>query len=101
MTATNTQTLSKNSDAIARNRYDRFMYFVAIVNPLMTLPQAITIWTSQSAQDVSLTTWVAYAISAICWMIYSIIHRETALLINSVIWFVLELVVIAGILIHN
>ncbi len=81
--------------------FDRFMYIVAIVFPLTTLPQAIKIWVSQSAQDVSMITWSAYVVSASCWLIYSIIHKEKVLIINSALWVLLESSVLVGAIVYG
>ena len=81
--------------------FNRFMYVIAIIIPLMTIPQIITIWTNKSAQDVSLLTWSAYLFSALCWLIYSIIHKDRPLIINSILWVILETFVIAGIIIYG
>jgi len=84
-----------------QDSFDKLMYFVAVVIPLMTIPQIIKIWNNKSAQDVSLETWVAYLISAILWLIYAIKHKEKPLILNSILWILLELLVIAGVIFYG
>jgi len=79
---------------------DDFIYIVAIIIPLMTIPQVLKIWISRSAENVSLITWSAFLLSAVSWLFYSIIHKDKPLIINSVLWIILELFVIIGILIY-
>jgi len=81
--------------------FDKFMYLIAIVIPLLTIPQIILIWVNKSAQDISLITWGAYLFSAICWLIYSIIHKEKPLIANSILWVLLEALVIVGVIIYG
>ena len=81
--------------------FDDFMYVIAIVMPLTTIPQIIQIWTNKSAQSVSIITWSAYVFSASCWLVYSIVHKEKVLIINSILWVILELMVVVGIIIYG
>jgi len=81
--------------------FDHFIYIVAIVIPLMTIPQVLMIWINKSAQDVSLITWSAYLFSALCWLTYSIIRKDKPLIINSILWVILESLVIVGVIIYG
>ncbi len=81
--------------------FDHFIYIVAIVIPLMTIPQILKIWVNKSAQDVSLISWIAYLFSALCWLTYSIIHKNKPLIINSALWVLLESFVIVGVIIYG
>lgn len=77
------------------------MYFVAIVMPLTTIPQIAEIWTTKSAENVSLITWSAYVFSALCWLAYSIIHKEKVLIVNSAMWVLLEITVVIGVITYS
>ena len=77
------------------------MFVIAVVIPLMTLPQIITVWGNQSADNISLTTWVAYLFSAVCWLINSLLTKNKALAINQMLWVVLELILIVGIILYS
>lgn len=81
--------------------FEHFIYVVAIIIPLMTIPQVLKIWINKSAQDVSLITWSAYSFSALCWLTYSIIRKDKPLIINSILWVILESLVIVGIIIYG
>ena len=80
---------------------DDFIYIVAILIPLMTIPQILIIWTNKSAQDMSLITWSAFLVSAIMWFIYSVVHKDKPLIINSALWVILESLVVIGIIIFG
>jgi len=81
--------------------YDKFMYGIAVFIPLTTLPQAWDIWSSKSAEDVSIITWGFFTFSAICWLIYALIHRDKILIINHILWVILETLVLTGIIIYR
>ena len=78
---------------------DNLIYFFAIIIPLMTIPQIWIIWVNKSAQDMSLVTWGAFLVSAFVWLTYSIVHKDKPLIINSVLWVILESLVVIGIII--
>ena len=75
------------------------MLIVAIIIPLMTIPQVLKIWINRSAEDVSLITWYAYLFSAVVWLAYGLVHKDKPLIFNSVLWVILETLVIVGIII--
>lgn len=77
------------------------MFIIAVVIPLMTLPQIISIWGTRSAANVSLSTWLAYLFSATCWLIHSILTRNKTLAVNQILWVALESIVVVGILIYR
>ena len=80
---------------------DRAMMFVSIVNPLVAIPQAVIIYSNQSATDVSLATWVSFTLVGIVLTFYSIAHRIKPMIINQILWFIVDFAIIAGILIYG
>ena len=48
---------------------DRVMDVVAVVSPLLGVPQAVQIFTEQDATGVSLFSWVAFAAVAIVFLV--------------------------------
>ena len=80
---------------------DDLMLVFAIMVPLMAIPQAITIWSNKSALDVSLITWVAFLVSSIAWLIYSLVHKNKPLIANSSLWVIINSSVILGIILFR
>jgi uncharacterized protein with PQ loop repeat len=69
---------------------------VAIVSPIMTVPQVYQIFNSQTAAGVSPISWFAYTITSIIWFYYGIIHKEKPIIVNSVIGGILSACVLFG-----
>ncbi len=69
---------------------------MAVVTPLMTLPQVYLIYANKSADGVSALTWSAYVFSAVIWLTYGMIHQEKPIILNSIIGGILSLCVLAG-----
>ena len=87
------------------NKWKRFMdraiYVVGILGPIMTMPQLIKIWAEKNAIGVSATTWIAYLLVAIFWLIYGTIHREKLIMTASILWIIVDILVVIGIIIYG
>ena len=80
---------------------DRLMYVVAFAYPLTTIPQIITIFSNQSAKDVSLTSWILYAVCAAVTLLYALSYKLKPLIVEGVLWTLMYAAVIAGILLYQ
>lgn len=74
---------------------------VAVVQPLMVLPQALQIYNNHSAADVSLLTWSMLLIFNISNFIYGLVFRIKPLIINNAIWVIVDTAVVVGILLYR
>lgn len=74
---------------------------IAIIEPVMTLPQIYEIWIKQQAEGVSSTTWGLYIFAAIIWLMYGIQLRDRPLIISSFLWIITESAVLVGVLIYS
>ncbi len=63
---------------------DKWMYFVALIWPVMTLPQTITIFQTQDASNISRVTWITYVITASLWLSYWISHKEKPIIFSNI-----------------
>jgi len=80
--------------------FDRFLLFVAIVSPLMVLPQILKIYVEHDTSGVSTLTWGLFALFNIPWVGYGILHKDKPIAIGYSLWFVANLVVLIGALIY-
>lgn len=76
----------------------RLTLVAAVVQPLMTLPQAVQIYTTQDAKGVSLFTWLGFLIFGAIFLAYGIKYRLKPIVVAQSLWFVLQLSVVIGIL---
>ena len=70
----------------------------AVAQPLMTLPQAVQIYTTQDASGVSLFTWLGFLVFGAIFLAYGIRYRLKPIALAQSIWFVLQLAVVIGII---
>jgi uncharacterized protein with PQ loop repeat len=75
---------------------DKIAYPVALIVPLSSLDQALSIWQEKSAVGVSIVLWVMLFMTSSFWIFYGIIHRERVILFGH-----LALVCISGLIIFE
>mgnify|MGYP002826002931 CR=1 FL=1 len=83
------------------NFLDKLLLIVAIIGPLMTLPQIFKIYYLKSAAGVSILTWSLYSVFNVPWLIYGIVHREKPIIIAYSGWIITNLIVIIGTLLYG
>jgi uncharacterized protein with PQ loop repeat len=76
-------------------------YFVAVVQPIMVLPQAIQILANHSAGQVSLLTWAMLLLFNTSNFIYALVFNIKPIIINNAIWVAVDSLVVIGILIYR
>jgi uncharacterized protein with PQ loop repeat len=76
----------------------RLTLVAAVVQPLMTVPQVVQLYTTHDASGLSLATWLGYAIIGLVFMAYGIKYRLVPIATTQVIWFVLQISIVIGIL---
>lgn len=87
--------------ATTKNKIENFALAAAIIQPLITLPQIIEIYSNQSARDVSLATWVGYLIFGLIFLVYGAAFKLKPIFFGQIIWVTMQSIVIAGILIYS
>ncbi|MBP9826892.1 hypothetical protein KBC99_00230 [Candidatus Saccharibacteria bacterium] len=80
---------------------DKAVMVTAFVEPLAGLPQVIQIFHTRSAKDLSLSSWVAYQLVTVIWLLYGITHKEKPIIIYQGLWLFVQTLVIIGIVIYG
>lgn len=74
---------------------------MAIIEPLMTLPQVHGIWINKETAGVSLLTWSFYIFAAIIWLFYGLKIKDRPLIIASTLWVIVEISIVIGLLLFG
>jgi len=80
---------------------DKLIYLIAILTPLMTLPQVYKIWIERNPVGVSALTWSSYLLAACFWLSYGILHKEKPIILVNVLMIILEIIIIIGVLTYG
>jgi len=90
----------KNLSVTWRRALDWIVYVAGIMGPVLTLPQVYKIYHYHTAAGVSAFSWFSYAIAAIFWFIYGLVHKDKAIAISYFLWVIVEFVVAIGAVIY-
>lgn len=80
---------------------DQLTYIAAIVEPIITLPQAYQIFRDRSAAGVSISAWIGYEALQMIWLWYGIVHKDKAIIIYSILYAVVQAAVIFGAIMYG
>ena len=82
------------------NSLDKFLIVVAVIGPLIALPQIFRIFVFNSAAGVSGLSWGLYALFNIPWFVYGVVHKDKPIMIAYSLSFIANLTVLTGALIY-
>lgn len=80
---------------------DKAMVLVAVLHPLMATPQIYAIYSNQSAEDVSLATWVLFSLMGVVFLSYGLIHKLKPIILTQILWLIVDAIIIVGILLYS
>ena len=80
---------------------DQLMTVAALIHPLSTIPQVYQIYTTQDVSGISLWTWVSYMAIGTIYLTYATAHKLAPIIRSQIIWFVMDLLVIVGVLLYR
>lgn len=84
-----------------KRRIETFALIAGIIQPLITLPQIVAIYGNQSAEDVSLITWLGYLIFGITFFVYGLVFKLKPIWIGQIIWVTMQSITVVGILLYS
>jgi uncharacterized protein with PQ loop repeat len=80
---------------------DRAMDVVSIIHPATALPQVWSIYTTHNVSGISLLTWLLFMAIGLVFLAYGILHRIKPLILMQVLWFVVDGLVVLGVLLYG
>ncbi len=81
--------------------YERYMLVVGILGQLLFFTQAMKIFLTESANDVSLAGFLFGLVSVSSWLIYGILIKNRALIFSNIVAVIGAFLVIIGILLYR
>lgn len=81
--------------------FDKYMIFAGILGQYLFYAQSYKIFTTKSANDLSLDGFVVIIISTLSWLIYGILHKELPIIIAQIVAIIGMVLVIIGILLYS
>lgn len=93
--------LRRRKPSEAQRFVDSLMMVVSVIHPFTALPQAVRIYQTHEATGVSLATWLGFMAIGVIFLTYGIMHRIKPLIINQILWFGIDLVIVIGVLMYG
>ncbi len=84
-----------------KKRIELFALVAGIIQPLITLPQIITIFANHSAEDVSLATWVGYLFFGITFLVYGLAFKLKPIWVGQIFWVTMQAMTVVGIVLYR
>ena len=84
-----------------KDALDILIYFFTIATPLFELPQAIAIYNSKSADNVSIWTWGFFLVADVAWLSYAWRHKIIPIFVMYLCYLMVEASIVVGILLYS
>jgi uncharacterized protein with PQ loop repeat len=87
------------------NKYKRLLdntlLGVAVIGPMMNIPQIFKIYYYQNASSISLFSFSCFAFFNILWLMYGIVHKEKPIIIAYILWLITNIFIITGTVLYS
>lgn len=80
---------------------DRLTLLVAVIEPIIVVPQIYQIFRYKDASGLSLPAWMGFEVFCLVWMWYGLVHKDKMIFIYQSLYFVANSLVIAGALMYG
>ncbi|MDR0329567.1 MAG: hypothetical protein LBH99_02750 [Rickettsia sp.] len=80
--------------------FDRYMILAGTMGQYLFYTQTYKIFTTKSADDLSLDGFLVIIIVTLSWLIYGIIHHNTTIIVAQIVGLVGMIMVVIGILLY-
>ena len=80
---------------------DRLMNVVAVIHPLTAVPQVYQIYTTHNVEGVSLWTWLGFMLLGLVFLLYGLLHKIKPFILTQILWFIVDFLVVVGVLIYR
>lgn len=80
---------------------DLLMTLASVIHPLTAIPQVYSIYATHDVSGVSLWTWLGFMVLGLVFLTYSIVHKIKPLILNQILWFIVDFLVVAGVIIYS
>ena len=81
--------------------YDKLIYFVVFLGPILNLPQLIKIIIIKDASGLSILSWLGFSSLSLIWMGYGILHEDKPIIYANIGLFSIQILIIIGIFLYR
>ena len=85
----------------AARAIDNAMAAAAVVHPATAAPQVIKIYETHNAIGVAPLTWLSFMAIGTVFLAYGLLHKIKPMIVTQVLWFAMDAVILAGVLLYS
>jgi len=78
---------------------DRSLVAIAIIGPLMSLPQLLEVYMNKNADNIAFLSWASWAFFNLFWLAYGIAHKDKPIIITYILWLIVNTMMAVSVLI--
>ena len=94
------RTVCPGKDAPPPTRLEEALRALSVITMLMSVPQAVSVWTGEAA-GVSALTWGTYLVSAVAWFVYGLRKHDRTIYLACIGWIVIDVAIVVGVLVKG
>ncbi len=80
---------------------DKILMVLAVVSPLMAIPQVYEVYWLHNVQGLSFISWASWALFNLPWLVYGFIHKQKPIIVLYILWFLVNTSIAVGILLYS
>ena len=81
--------------------FDKFIYVIVILGPIMNLPQLLEIWLQKNASGVSFVSWISFSFFSLVWFLYGVIHKEKPIIFMNLALMIIQALIAVGVILYG
>ncbi len=84
-----------------KDKFDNVMYVTSFMYPLTAVPQIYKLFSTHSAGDLSIATWLLYIVFESIFIVYGIRKKLWPIVLQGILWIVVYLTLVTAILLYG
>ncbi len=90
-----------NNKRFNTDTFDWTVIILVSVEPIANIPQIIKVFTTKSAEDFFMWTWMFGVIANFAWIAYGLKTKKFPVLLSGIIWLVIHSLMTIGVLLYG
>lgn len=80
---------------------DKLLMVIAVVSPMMAIPQIYEIYGLHAVAGLSFISWASWAAFNLPWIAYGFVHKQKPIVLMYTLWFIMNASIAVGILLYS
>lgn len=85
------------SESTLKRYVDKLMFAIAVLGPVVTIPQLFQILETKDVKGLSLFTWLMWSFFSFVWLVYGMLHRDIPLIVSQALYLAINVAITVAI----